>query len=650
VGEPDEIAGSHSVGTSPEFLKPFDLAVKVDGRMHDDGTVLLVFFGVFAVLTVPMAGGNLWRLADVRLRGQWLVAVALAAQVLFITILPGRLEGVHAPVHLFTYALAAAFVWANRAIAGVWLMGIGAAANFAAIAANGGVMPASEEALADAGMVADKGEAFANSAAVEGARLAPLGDVFAIPASWPLSNVFSIGDVVIGIGLLVSLHVICRSRLVWPVPSDLRAVIREPPFARLWGAQIASAMGDFIYSLAIAVTVVDEDLGASLLATILIAQAAPAAVCGLLGAPLIDLVSRKRLMIAADVARAAAVGSLLLSDSPSSLHIVLVAACLGTFGALFQPALYSSLPNLVSPRLLLTANATLSATFHLAVLVGPLVGALIATHADVEVAFAVNAASFVFSALLLTRLRVPPVASPARRANGVQALGEGLRYVAGSALVRGVAITAGLAMLAGAMRQPLEPAFILEDLGGTVGAVGSAVAAWGVGMLFGSCAVPALERRWGACKLMATGLAAMGVATVVASQAGDTTLVYILWMLGGWGNALLTVAYETLLQQRTPDALRGRVVAANEAVLDAALVVGLAVAGVGAAALGTRGVMVASGGLLLVSALLVPILLRARAGAATTSGEHSEGFVATLLAPAAPPATDAASAASGRAR
>ena len=91
--------------------------------MDDDESVLLVFFGLFAIATVPMAGGNLWKLADVRLRGQWLVGVALAAQILFITILPGRFEGIHAPAHLFTYALAGAFVWANRAIPGVWLMG-----------------------------------------------------------------------------------------------------------------------------------------------------------------------------------------------------------------------------------------------------------------------------------------------------------------------------------------------------------------------------------------------------------------------------------------------------------------------------------------------------------------------------------------------
>ena len=603
--------------------------------------MLLVFFGVFALLTVPMAGGNLGRLADVHLRGQWLVGVALVAQILFISVLPGKLDGIHAPAHLATYGLAAAFVWANRAIPGVWLMGLGGALNFTAIAANHGVMPASPSALADAGLVADKGEAFANSAALEDAKLPLLGDVFAIPASWPLSNVFSIGDLVIGIGLLVSLHVLCRSKLVWPVPSELRDLVREPQFGRLWLAQTGSAMGDFIYSLAIAVTVVDGGMGVSLLATVLIAQAAPAALCGLLGAPLVDLTSRKRLMIVADGCRALAVGSLLLVETPSAPHILGVAASLGTFGALFQPALYASLPNLVSPRLLLTANATFSATFHLAVLVGPLVGAFIATQADVQVAFAVNAATFVVSACLIAAVRIPQPAS-VERSNGVTALAEGLRHVAGSALVRGVAVTSGLAMFAASMRSPLEPAFILDDLAGTVGAVGTAVAAWGVGMLFGSCAVPGLERRWGATRLMTAGLAAMGVATAIASQAGDTTLLYIAWMLGGWGNALLTVAYETLLQQRTPDSLRGRVMAANEAVLDASLVAGLAVAGVSAAALGTRGVMVISGTLLLLAALLVPLLLRA---GATDHDAPGDDFVATVL-PAAPVAESPAPAAS----
>jgi hypothetical protein len=82
--------------------------------------------------------------------------------------------------------------------------------NLLAIAANGGVMPARPGALRAAGL-ADASRAFANSAAVADPRLPWLGDWFALPESWPVSNVFSIGDVLLALGVLVGLHVLCGS-------------------------------------------------------------------------------------------------------------------------------------------------------------------------------------------------------------------------------------------------------------------------------------------------------------------------------------------------------------------------------------------------------------------------------------------------------
>ncbi|MDQ3593058.1 MAG: MFS transporter, partial [Actinomycetota bacterium] len=575
--------------------------------------MFLFLFGAIALISVPLAGGRLSLLADLRLRHSWLIAAALAAQVLIITVFPDRLGELGEPAHMGTYLLAGAFLWANRRVPGLWLIGLGGAANFAAIVANGGVMPASEDALDVAGLSPDLGDEFANSALLADPELTVLGDVFAIPAAWPLSNVFSIGDLCIGVGLLVALHIISRSRLSPPPPTEqFRALVRHPQFARLWAAQATSSVGDFVYSLAVAVTVIGEGMGASLLATILIVQAAPAAITGLLGAPLIDAYSRKRLMVFADLARGSAVGSLLLVSSPSSAHILLVAACLGTFGAIFQPALHASLPNLVPAKLLVTANATISATFHLAVLIGPVLGGLLATYSGSRPAFAINAASFAVSALLLARMRIPQSTGPAGEGGALRGMSEGLRYVAGSAIVRVVAVTAGLAMFAAAMRQPLEPVLILDDLGGVARDIGLAAGAWGLGMLAGSCAVPALATRWRQETLMGVGLSLMGVAILVSAQVSALSSLLLLWLAGGYGNALLTITYETLLQQRTPDYLRGRVVAANEAVLDAALVAGLALAGSVAGLVGTRGVMAVSGTLLLLAALLVPLLLRHR--------------------------------------
>jgi hypothetical protein len=169
--------------------------------------MLLVYAALLILATVPLAGGSLSALADVRLRGAWLVALALGVQILITTVLPGLSDGVFRAVHAATYGLLAGFLWRNRRLPGVWLVGLGGLLNAAAILANGGVMPAAPGALARAGLPAQTPGEFANSAAVPAPVLGWLGDVFAVPeALGPLANVFSAGDLVIAAGLAVALH------------------------------------------------------------------------------------------------------------------------------------------------------------------------------------------------------------------------------------------------------------------------------------------------------------------------------------------------------------------------------------------------------------------------------------------------------------
>ena len=175
--------------------------------------MLLGVAALLTLLTVLATGGRLAALADVRLRRSYLLAIALAAQIVVISIVPGSLEGVHEPVHLASYALIGAFLWYNRHITGLLFVAAGGATNAVAIFANNGVMPASPSALARAGMPADKAAEFANSAVVHDARLSWLGDVFALPGSWPLSNVFSVGDVLIALGIAAALHGLSDSRV-----------------------------------------------------------------------------------------------------------------------------------------------------------------------------------------------------------------------------------------------------------------------------------------------------------------------------------------------------------------------------------------------------------------------------------------------------
>jgi hypothetical protein len=161
--------------------------------------MLLLIAIVIAVALVPVIHGDLRALASLRFRLPGLLASALVLQILVITVFPGPRTTLRLTAYLASYALAVAFLFLNRRIPGLWLVGAGALLNLIAIGANNGVMPATRGALSTAG-VHPSGEVFANSAYVDHARLWFLGDVFAIPASWPLANVFSVGDVLIGLG------------------------------------------------------------------------------------------------------------------------------------------------------------------------------------------------------------------------------------------------------------------------------------------------------------------------------------------------------------------------------------------------------------------------------------------------------------------
>ena len=193
--------------------------------------------GLLAVLSPALAGGRLRRLAEVRFRHTWVVLVALAAQVVAISVLPEANHTVLSGVHLATYVAAGAFVWLNRTIPGLSGGRRGcrqqrrhhrAQRRHAACLAVG----------AGAGRAAPHAGEFLNSGVLEHPRLGFLGDVFAIPAGLPLSNVFSVGDVVIVLGVAWGAHRICGSRLVpaW-TPASCRPRARAAP-ASDWSPRV----------------------------------------------------------------------------------------------------------------------------------------------------------------------------------------------------------------------------------------------------------------------------------------------------------------------------------------------------------------------------------------------------------------------------
>jgi hypothetical protein len=171
---------------------------------------VFILYGVVVGLVAGfLLGGRLSGLATVRFRLGWLAILALAIQVvLFSSLADGLDPDVRRAIYVASTALVGVVVLANLRLAGVPLVALGAALNLAAILANGGSMPADPAALAALGMTADGNT---NSVVVAEPALAPLTDLFAMPAWMPLANVFSIGDVLIGAGVAVAIAVAMRS-------------------------------------------------------------------------------------------------------------------------------------------------------------------------------------------------------------------------------------------------------------------------------------------------------------------------------------------------------------------------------------------------------------------------------------------------------
>ncbi len=172
--------------------------------------MLLVVTALALIASVPLAGGRLSALADIRPKAIWAVLLAAAIQVA-ITQIAGGSHALHAALHVLSYAFDAYFLFANRRLVGVPLVALGAALNVLAITINGGVMPASATALRISGIASRPG--FDNSAVLAHPHLAFLGDIIPVPGPWPIGNVLSLGDLIIFVGALVVLHVACASRL-----------------------------------------------------------------------------------------------------------------------------------------------------------------------------------------------------------------------------------------------------------------------------------------------------------------------------------------------------------------------------------------------------------------------------------------------------
>lgn len=161
-----------------------------------------------------LVGGRVSRLADLRLRWIPLALLGLLIQVALFSDLLGSVFGQAAPaVYVASNMLVFAMVLRNIRVPGMALTAVGAAGNLVAIIANGGYMPADPAAVAAVGL---GGPGYTNSIILTDPVLPFLTDIFAMPAWMPGANIFSVGDVLLGAGVALTIALAMRA----PAPSQ----------------------------------------------------------------------------------------------------------------------------------------------------------------------------------------------------------------------------------------------------------------------------------------------------------------------------------------------------------------------------------------------------------------------------------------------
>lgn len=381
----------------------------------------------------------------------------------------------------------------------------------------------------------------------------------------------------------------------------LRLLRDRPEFRRLFLAHSVSRAGDAFNTVALVVLVFDLTGSGLGVAGAVAFEVLPVLLLGPVAGLASDRLPRRRLMIGADLARAALAMTLVVSAGPVGLAYA-VAFGLSAGAVVFNPAASSVLPDVVDDDELVTANSALWTTAVVAqVLLAPTAGVVIARF-GAEWAFAVNAATFVASAALLRGLRAGRQPAEIEVRGWAGALG-GLAVVRRDPLLRRLAVVQGLASLSAGATGGLLVVLAERWLDVGPSGYGTLLAAIGVGAALGPALlrrfVRAGDRRW----LFAPFAVRGGVDITLAAVsnpvvAGSALAVY------GMSTSTGMVAYQSTLQASVPSETRGRAFAFYDVLWNTARLVSLGVGGLVAEVADVRVVYVA-GGLLLFGAAAI---------------------------------------------
>lgn len=384
---------------------------------------------------------------------------------------------------------------------------------------------------------------------------------------------------------------------------------RNPGFRLLFSATFASGLGTWIAVIALTVDVYDRTGSAKWVSALLVADFLPSVVIGLLFGPLVDRLSRRRIMVVADLARLGIFAA--LPFTKSATDIVVLAAAAGFATGFFRPASYAGLPNLVDAESLPAANSLVRAGESLSWTIGTALGGVIVAVSGPDLAYAINAATFLVSALLILQIPAGRLQAAAAQSRGHwRDIGDGFALVFRSRVLLTVFWAWNLTMLALACINVAEIVLAKDDFNGGDLGFGLMWAASGLGVLLGSLYAPRWLEIRGMLLVYTASIGLIGFGALTAAASPTVWVALPCMAVGGAGNGAAIVYNSLLVQRGAPDQIRGRVFTVLMSTTYAVLGLGMIVAGPLTDAVGARWVFALSAVCASVAALVGFVLLR----------------------------------------
>ncbi len=368
----------------------------------------------------------------------------------------------------------------------------------------------------------------------------------------------------------------------------------------LWLGQVISQAGDSVYQIGLLWLMLELTGSKSLAGTVASLLFLPTLLFGVFAGVLADRISRRRIMLVSDMLRALLVVTIPLVAAFGRLspaYLAIITFAVAALAAFFNPARDAAVPSLVSAQDLPHANSLIQTSWQLAILLGPLLAAVVVTRADIIHLFTIDALTYLASfAAIICVGRIPANPPQGHRASALKELLDGLAFAVKHPVMRILILVTAIdnIVLMGAAVVGL-PVFIREEL-----SLGAQYFAWlqtsiASGAIVGAPFMAIYGKRLSMRKTVLWGVVLDGLTFIPVFWVQSFAQLFVAVFVHSFFIPLITVSRATIIGRHIPEQLRGRMFAVINVCLVGGTALSVALTGIAAEYVSIRNIFLVIG-------------------------------------------------------